>query len=488
MARPKATSPHQAKYPAKRAPTVDSFANAQARLGLNDQNGYSDNLLGAGTYALNPVTRNRVMLEYAYRGSWIIKAVVEAVADDMTREWIDLESTMPPDDIEALTRAMQRQGIQKAFNGIAKWARLYGGCLGVHLVDGQDMATELRPESIGRGQYKGICVVDRWMVLPDLTQPVRDFGPDLGAPAYYEIVADYGALPRGRIHYSRIVRIDGVDLPYFQRLTENGWGLSVIEPLWDRLIAFDSATTGAAQLIFKAHLRTLKIKGLKNAIAAGGDALAGVVQNIEFIRKFQSFEGLTTLDDTDTFETHTYSFAGLPDTILRLAEQISGAAAIPLTRLFGQSPAGLNSTGDSDIRQYYDSIKARQESSLRHGVGVMLDCLHRSELGRPPERGFGFKFRPLWQLTETEKADIALKDAQAVGTMFDSSIIGQPIALKELRQSAEVTGRWSNITDEDIAEAELAPPAPSELDDPPKPGQMKLPLDEPKQPEVAAAA
>ncbi len=43
----------------------------------------------------------------------------------------------------------------------------------------------------------------------------------------------------------------------------------------------------------------------------------------------------------------------------------AGAADIPVTRLLGQSPAGLSATGDSDTRNYYDMIAARQELDLR---------------------------------------------------------------------------------------------------------------------------
>jgi hypothetical protein len=59
----------------------------------------------------------------------------------------------------------------------------------------------------------------------------------------------------------------GVELPYQQALTENLWGLSIIERLWDRMTMFDSASTGAGQLVYKAWLRTLKVKDLRSVVA-----------------------------------------------------------------------------------------------------------------------------------------------------------------------------------------------------------------------------
>ena len=156
-----------------------------------------------------------------------------------------------------------------------------------------------------------------------------------------------------------------------QRIAENGWGQSVLERLWDRLIAFDSVTQGAAQLVYKAHLRTYAVEGLREIIGIGGKALDGLVKQIEMIRMYQSNEGMTLMDSKDKFEAHQYSFSGLSDMMLQFGQQISGALGIPLTRLFGQSPAGLNSTGESDIRMYYDNVKQEQERRLRVGVGML---------------------------------------------------------------------------------------------------------------------
>jgi uncharacterized protein len=37
---------------------------------------------------------------------------------------------------------------------------------------------------------------------------------------------------------------------------------------------------------------------------------------------------------------------------------VSGAADIPVTRLLGQSPAGMNATGTSDMKNYHDRIQS----------------------------------------------------------------------------------------------------------------------------------
>jgi phage-related protein (TIGR01555 family) len=293
------------------------------------------------------------------------------------------------------------------------------------------------------------------------------------------------ALARQRIHYSRVIRLDGVELPYWQKISENLWGQSVVERLFDRLIAFDSTTAGAAQLVYKAHLRTLAVDGLREVIGMGGPALEALIKNVDMIRRFQSNEGVTLIDAKDKFEAHQYSFSGLDNVLLQFGQQLSGATGIPLVRLFGQSPAGLNSTGESDVRNYYDNIKQQQERRLRLPLTRLLEVIVRSELGIEPPEGFQFGFNPLWQLSDTEKADIAQKTTQTVTGAYDDGLISQQTALKELRQSSHITGVWSNITDEMINEADDELPDLTEMNpDDPNAGQETQP--EPKQPAADA--
>ncbi len=431
----------------------DSFVNFAARLGIGANNQFSN-----GSYQFDFLTRNRTQLEAGYRTSWMIGKAVDAPAEDMTQAGIEIASVLKPDQIETLQAAMLDLQLWQRLADTIRWSRLFGGAIAVMLIDGQDVGTPLNIKNIGKGAFKGLLVLDRWLVQPSLQDLVTDFGPYLGFPKYYQVIGDSQALPNMKIHYTRCIRIDGLDLPYYQKMAENHWGESIIERIHDRLLAFDSTTQGAAQLVFKAHLRTLSVEGLREIIAIGGKAMEGLAAQIENIRLYQSSEGLTLIDAKDKLEYQTYTFSGLSDLLIQFGQQLSGAIEIPLVRLFGQSPAGLNSTGESDLRTYYDGIKKAQETRLRRPVTVLLDVLCRSVLGIEPPQGFTFTFRPLWQTSDTEKADIGGKVTTAVTQAFEAGLVSQAVALRELRQGAHASNLWSNISDEDIEDADQAPP------------------------------
>ena len=148
-------------------------------------------------------------------------------------------------------------------------------------------------------------------------------------------------------HHSRVIRLIGIQLPTYQAISEQMWGESIIERMKDRLVSFDTATMGTANLVQKAYYRTVKIEGLRQVLSSGGQAEENLLKQFDMMRFLQNSEGLSLIDSNDEFESHSYSFAGLSDVILQFGQQISGATGIPLVRLFGQSPAGLNSTGGS---------------------------------------------------------------------------------------------------------------------------------------------
>lgn len=465
--------------------TLDGFHNLAARLGITPRGECEDNLLSKGHYEFNLVTRNRVQLEAAYRGSWIAGQVIDTFAEDMTRAGIQIHTNEGAEEVQDVKRHMSKLQIWSSLCGNIKWGRLYGGALGIMQIKGQDLATPLDLDSIQQGDFKGIAVYDRWQLNPVLGQ-IIDSGPDIGLPQYYDIVLgsnvnDPGQAPGGqetntttgqvRVHHSRCIRMLGIQLPFFQAVTEMMWGESILERMWDRLILFDTATLTTGSLITRAQLRTVGVDGFREILAAGGKAEEALITQFEYMRRFQQNEGITLLDKNDTFASTAYTFAGLSDVLIQFGQQISGACnpPIPLVRLFGQSPAGMSATGESDIRLYYDGVNAKQEETLRNPIETLLKVLWQSVTGNPIPKDLTFTFTPLWQMSATDKATIAKTNTDTVIEAHQEGLVDTPTAMKELKQASGDNGIFTHITDEQIEEAENEePPMPDEptLEDP----------------------
>lgn len=444
--------------------TADGFDNFVSRIGLRN-----DNTLSASTYVFDLITRNRIKLEAAYRGSWIAGVVVDSIAEDMTRAGLDILAAKDDGDVRKIHNAVSRLQLWQSYCSLKKWGRLYGGGIGVIQIKGQDMSTPLDIETISKGQFQGIVVFDRWMVNPIIQDPI-DSGPEMGLPKYYEIVnspdemsVSYKptSIDGKRVHYTRVLRDGGIELPYFQAITEMMWGESVLERLWDRLISFDNATMSSASLIDRANLRMVGIDGLREILAAGAEATQGLYAQFDMMNDLQVNMGLTLLDKEDEYSSTAYSFAGLSDMMLQFGQQLAGATGIPLVRLFGQSPAGLSATGESDLRMYYDNINAKQEATMRNPWQTLLQVLWMSELGKAAPDDMTFSFKPLWQMSATDKANNAKTTTETILGPYETGITSRKTTLTELRDASADTGVFTNISDEDIDEAgEDEPPLP----------------------------
>lgn len=434
--------------------TLDSFQNVVARLGYG-----ADNQSSFSTYNYNPITNLRLTLDLAYRSSWICRAVVQGRAKDMTRSGIDFEAGVDPDDADDLHNVLDAKVWQPLRRAI-QWGRLYGGAGAFIVIDGQRPDTPLDIERVGRNQFKGLLPLDRWLVEPSLHELVTDpESIDFGKPKYYTTVGDTPLKPSTRIHHSRFVRFEGDDLPYYQSLATNLWGMSVLEPVWDRLLSFDSTTQGIAQMVYRASIRNLYIEKWKEIIAAGGKILDAQLSAIEWIRRMQGNEGLTVLDSTDRFESIQFTFTGLDAVLVQMGQQLAGATRYPLVILFGQSPVGFNATGESDVRNYYDSVLTDQNDQIKPRLTPLIKVIAASE-GVKLGADLQYRFNPLWQLTDEQKSNTAATNTNTIAAAFADNLVSHATALKELRQQSRETGMWTNITEKDIKDAENEPPGP----------------------------
>lgn len=420
--------------------TKDSFVNfaAQVGIGTNNQMSYSG-------YALNALTRNRTELEWMYRGSSIAALAIDLPAEDMCRAGLTVEG-LNPDIHDEIQEAIVELQIWNSIQSCIKWSRLYGGAAGYIMIDGQDPITPLNMDTVGKDQFKGIMPLDRWQLQPDLSQVITDLGPDFGLPKYYNVVAtmDLGNT-MVTVHHSRIIRFLGIELPYNQAIAELKWGESILERLFDKLISFDSVSQGAAQLVYKAHIRVLKIEGYREIIAGPEEVRQGLIEMIAHMRLTQSNESMAVIDGTDTFETFAYNFSGLDALLDKFGEQIAGDLQIPITRLFGASPGGMNATGDSDLATYYDGLSKQQESKLRVPFQKVINLIHRSLYGTALPKGTRIRFNSLYQLSEKETAELAEKNISSIIDAVTSGIITADEARLELNRISYKTGLMNNI-------------------------------------------
>ena len=443
-----------------RSRALDAFSNVLARLGAG-----TPNLLEGTEYSLQRMSRDFNTLNALYRESWIVRRIIDVIPADMLKNWITITSGLDPDVEKRLSLTLRRtQLIDKIKRGM-QWGRLYGGALGVMLVkhQGYDLSQPLQLDWIMPGDFAGLLIFDRWNGVNPSSELIEDISdPDYGFPKYYTVTDPAGG-GSVKIHHSRVVRFTGNTLPFWEEIAEMQWGASVVESIFDELRKRDNVSWNIAQLTFMANIRVLKMQDLGQLLAAtDNESQAELLRTLEAQNMLLNNMGMQVMDAADGLETHQYTFGGLADCYQQFIMDISGAAEIPVTRLFGRSPSGLNATGESDLQNYYDMIAEKQESYLRPILNKVLPPFIISTLCSLPD-DFDFEFDPVAEPTDKERADLAKCGTDNVVAAYNAGLISQRTALKELKQQSERTGVWTNITDEDIERASDSVEPPGEM-------------------------
>lgn len=439
--------------------TIDAFQNQMARLGFGQPN-----LNEGADYPLTRMSQNYNLFTSLYRSSWIVRKIVDVFPSDMVKNWIKFNSSLDPEKISKINSVIRKTKTKEKIKEGLRWARLYGGAAGLILIDGdEDLSEPLDYDAIMLDDYKGLLIFDRWNgIYPDIELEDDISDEEYGYPKYYSIslseannnlMLSYNKQDLVKVHHSRIVRFNGRDLPLWERQAEMFWGESEIEIVFEELKKRDNTSANIASLIFLANIRVLKMNDLGQLLGASTQkAQENLYKVLQAQNQLMSNMGIYVMDKDDDFGSEQYSFGGLNDIYESFMLDIAGACEMPVTKLFGREPAGFNSTGESDLTQYYDTLEEKQETYLQPIIDKLLPIIFMSTLGAIPE-DLDWEFNPCMNVNSKDLADLAQSMASPIFEAFNAGLITKEIALKELKQQNEKTGMWSNITDEDIKNA-----------------------------------
>lgn len=423
----------------------DAFSNPLFRLGWGSQSP-----LEATEYPLTRMTDNYALLNSLYRTNWVVQNVVGLMVDDMLREWYKLKGNITPEAQDALAKVERDTRIRDRLNEGLRWGRLYGGAAGLILVRGQeDLSKPLDLDMVYPGSFRGLYILDRWMGITATNGLVLEAGDPV--PEYYSIT-DAEGHTAAQVHHSRVIRFTGRELPMVERMAEMYWGESEIEALYEKVVAHDNVSANMAALTFQANVNTMEIKGLEQLFGIGSGQAQRRFWNVMQAQSVLRSNFGTQLVEQGTKLTNTqYTFTGLQEVYESMCLNLCGASHYPMTKLFGRSPAGMNATGESDLKNYYDYVDSQREAKLRPALQKLLPVLAMSAWGFVPD-DLDFSFPPLWTPTAMETAEITLKKAQAIRDTFQAGLIRADTAQRELKKLEEETGMFGNLTDEEIAE------------------------------------
>jgi phage-related protein (TIGR01555 family) len=407
--------------------------NFAANLGTNkDKRSYN-------TFDIKTFSRDQ--LEALYFQDWIAGKIIDIPVEDMIREWRSFNAPDIEDDqLKKISDLEDQLEVKDKISDALKWARLYGGSLILLGIDPKhgEMDIPLEIDKIGEGDLKYMHTLDRWDVT---SQDINNINPELSnyrLPNFYGI---YG-IKDNRIHHSRIIRFDGLSLPYRLKRQNQYWGGSILVRIYEAILNSALTSNSTASLVHESKIDIIQVQNLFKHLASK-EGEAALINRFMIADIMKSNNNTLILDSTETHNRTQFSFAGLPDLVTRFLNIVAAASDIPATRLLGSSATGLNASGEGDLKNYYNMIGNKQEKDLNSPLKKLDQILVRSAIGSYPE-DLSFEFNPLWQLSDTERATIELQNAQRDQIYIDRGAITTDVVTKQLRKD----GVYDNISDE----------------------------------------
>jgi hypothetical protein len=446
-------------------------------------------------YSYQDLDRNT--LEQAYRSDWIAQAVIDAPADDATREWRDWKASK--NQIQSLEDFEKEIELRKKVKQWIIRARLYGGAaLVIGVDDGKESWEELDLDAVEKGSLQFVVVLNRyelnagpriynvssrWYTRPEFYTvstplfgfhgeegdfaPGTSFAPHAVTPEYirpqgqssagggqnanvvrlgrgpaggfggdpYRRVAPYGGMVR--LHPSRVMELAGHELPDWRLAPMGGgWGDSVLQVVDEALRDWGTLTGSIAAMTNDAKVDIVKLKDFTQRI--GKQEYKTALLNRWMASNItKSTINALLLDQEEEWQRVQTSFGGLAELMREFMVTISGASKIPISRLFGQSAGrGLgagSSGGEQDLKNYYDGVSSWQRNTVTPAMEYLDRVMVRSVLGAANKQ-IWYDWAPLYTMSDQEKATVAHLKAQTWQIDVQTGLINENV-LRQARIS-----------------------------------------------------
>lgn len=358
------------------------------------------------------------------------RKMVTTLAEEMTRKWVSLRSSgdgdkSKADKIQKLDAAIRKYRLREHFRKIAEHDGYFGrGQLyidvnkpggGLATDDPSELETPLftSGKKITRGSLIGFRTVEAVWTYPGLYQSTSPLAKNFYKPEKWYVMG-------GIVHDSRLLMFVSRPVPDLLKAAYNFGGLSLTQlakPYVDHWLRTRDSVSDIVHSFSMSGLSTNL-----QATLAGGDG-EDLFRRADVFNRSRDNRGLMIIDkDSEEFFQFNTPLGGLDALQAQAQEQMSAVSSIPLVKLLGITPTGLNASSDGEIRVFYDYVHSQQEALFREPLKRALDIIQLSEFGEI-DSDIDFIFEPLYQLSELELATARKTEAETDAALITAGVI-----------------------------------------------------------------
>lgn len=360
------------------------------------------------------------------RGNWLAARICELLPADAFRRGYTLKLDKK-EKAEKTQTAIEELRLNEHVMQAWQMERTCGGAAIFPVLDGAlgDIST---PLELVKGEPRIGKVLALHLFEPRELVPETWYSdvthPKFRMPQTYRLwplSGGRGTTTMQTVHESRLAIFPGVRVTSEQLPGSRlGWGDSALNRTAEVMSDFGLSWGSAATILHNFSQRVIKFAGLVEMLKEeGGEAV--VQRRAAVMDMIANALRALPLDKDDDLVNVSTSVAGFAELLIQFAQLISAAADMPMTRLFGMSPAGMNATGEHDMAGWYDRV-GNGQTYVTPQVEWLIKLLLLSADG--PTQGsepdvWSIEWNPLWSPSEKEDAETRKTVAETDKIYYD---------------------------------------------------------------------
>lgn len=402
----------------------------------------ADFLLGTGFIGYPYLSELAQISEY--------RSVTETTANEMTRQWIEIKSVGEDDNSEAIKKieeCYERLNVRDIFRKSIETDGFFGRGQIIVQMKGHDDKMEnpllLTEKTIAKGCLKALVNIEPMWTTPAVYNANDPTRADFYKPKSWYVM--------GReIHASRIFTLISRPVPDMLKPAYNFGGVSMSQLMIPYVKRWLRTVDSISDLLHSFSLSGIKTD-LSTVLAGGCDDAASIQLRAELYNRLRDNRGLMLLDkDGEEFFQFNTPLSGLDALLAQSQEQMAAPSHMPLVKLLGITPSGLNASTEGEIAVYYDYIKGMQENILRDPLDKLLKLVQLHLFGKVDDN-ITFDFAPLAQMSETDLSAIRKSDSDRDVAYINAGVVSAEEVRGRL--ASEPDSGYNGIDVEDVPEA-----------------------------------
>lgn len=348
-------------------------------------------------------------------------------ADEMTRNWIEVKSRKEGDHdpaIDEMERALEKYDVKRLMHEAVRQDSMFGvahifidvGAIGDEL----SKPLFLDPRKITKDSLKGLRVVDPTWVYPALYNTRWPLQEGFYKPQSWFVMGD-------TVHESRFMDIVSRPVPDILKPSYNFGGLSLTQLMEDYVNDWRDAKKNVIKI-----LRTLRMRALQTDMDARLQEPGQFDKRIKLFTQYQDNFGIWAIDKEENLLHMQTSLSELSNLLSNYQDQLCMPARITNLKLLGNAPAGLNASGDSELATWHETVSGYQDGEMRRPLENIFKLIQLSEFGAINDDIY-FEFKPLDEISEKERAEIAKLRVETVAVAADSQLVSSEEAREALK-------------------------------------------------------